>query len=183
MTGRNTPARRHRATGADAPTGVSTGEPRPGAGTAVTFASMGSPLYDRASHGPYIAEVSRRLQARDVQATLLDTPSPDGRRDAALLLCPVPEAFPAPVPEEALLSWDEENGWSLAFRDPGTGIAGVAFREGLRVLPAPDDVAAWAVVLLAHPGVTVSRDRPAFRDHAVHDPGFEHELARYAAGS
>lgn len=143
---------------------------------------MGTPEHSRASHLPYIGEVRRRLEARDIHSTLVDVPGHGGRRTAALLLHPVQDAFPTPVPQEALLSWDEENGWSLAFHDPGTGTTGVPFREGLRVLPGPDDVAVWAVVLLARPEMTASRDRPPFRDHTVPDPEFEHQLARYAPG-
>jgi hypothetical protein len=41
--------------------------------------------------------------------------------------------------------WDEDNGWSLTVGDERLG---AAVHKGLDVLPDPEDVAAWAVVLL-----------------------------------
>ena len=52
--------------------------------------------------------------------------------------------------------------------------------KGLGVLPDPEDVAAWVVILLTHPELTPSREDHPFRDHAVEDPAFEAALARYA---
>jgi hypothetical protein len=88
-----------------------------------------------------------------------------------------------PVPEEAFLGWDEENGWSLGLRrDPVTPAVLSPVYKGLGVLPDPDDVASWVVILLTHPGLTPSREDHPFRDHVVEDPEFEAQLARYESG-
>ena len=48
--------------------------------------------------------------------------------------------------------------------------------KGLSVVPDPEDVAAWAVVLLTHPELTPRRENHPFRDHMVVDPAFEAQL-------
>ena len=105
--------------------------------------------------------------------------SPDGRREATLTLRPDSAAFAERLPEEVSASWDEDDGWSMLVRRDSL-VSQV--HKGLGVLPDPGDVAAWAVVLLAHPELTPSYEDHPFRDHAVADSGFEQELARYARG-
>ncbi len=86
------------------------------------------------------------------------------------------------VPGYATVSWDEENGWALAARrDPEAVAAGDPVYKGIGVVPDPEDVAAWAVVLLAHPELTPSREDHPFRDRSINDPAFEESLAGYAA--
>jgi len=141
---------------------------------------MGQPERVRADHAAYIGAVHRCLQGRDVSVTTTSTGS-RGLRNAELHLQPDVDAFADPVPEEAFLAWDEENGWSLGLRrDPKTLALVSPVFKGLSVLPEPDDVALWVVVLLTHPELTPSREDHPFRDHAVEDPGFEAQLARYA---
>lgn len=138
--------------------------------------------HTRLGHTRYIHEVLHRLELRDVAVRLINMGSPGGRREARLLLRPDQDAFAEQVPDEAALGWDEENGWSLVISaDPDVPLAPAPFYKGLSVLPDPEDVAAWVVVLLAHPELTPSREDHPFRDHAASDPAFEDELAKYAA--
>ncbi|MGH3217938.1 MAG: DUF6292 family protein [Streptosporangiaceae bacterium] len=131
----------------------------------------------RADHSAYIAAVCRGIEARDMRvADLQVTTSADSRREASVVLCPDADAFAERVPGEATASWDEDNGWSLlaSADSPATQV-----HKGLGVLPGPEDVAAWAVVLLTHPELTPSREDCPFRDHSVPDPEFEAHLASY----
>jgi Family of unknown function (DUF6292) len=138
---------------------------------------MYAPEHSRADHAPYISAVRNRLEARDLSvADMAVTISEDGRREATLLLRPVEEAFAERVPEEASASWDEENGWSMVVRQESLTSQ---VHKGLEVAPEPEDVAAWAVALLAHPELTPSRDDHPFRDHRVADPIFEVLLTTY----
>ena len=57
------------------------------------------------------------------------------------------------------------------------------FWEGTEVLPAPDAVAAWVVVMLTYPALAAAHEQVQFRDHGVIDPDFEARLAKYAPGS
>ena len=145
-----------------------------------TFGAVSAQEHRRSDHVPYIAAVRRGLEERDIHVT--DTQvstSSDGRREATLTLRPDSAAFAERVPEEASASWDEDDGWSmLVLRDSLVS----QVHKGLGVLPGPEDVAAWAVVLLTHPGLTPSYEDHACRDHAVADSRFEQELARYARG-
>lgn len=77
--------------------------------------------------------------------------------------------FAGQIPGRATASWDEENGWSLLLA--GDAVA-ARVHKGLSVVPDPEDVAAWAVVLLTHPELTPSRENHPFRDHTVADPAF-----------
>jgi hypothetical protein len=52
-------------------------------------------------------------------------------------------------------------------------------RKGLSVVPDPEDVAAWAVTLLAYPELTPSREDCPVRDHSIADPDFWARLAAY----
>jgi hypothetical protein len=152
-------------------------------GMLVRFASVGEPKRIHAGHAAYINAVHRCLRERDVSVSATLPVSSHGPRHAALHLRPDSDAFAGPVSQEAFLAWDEENGWSLGLRrDPATlAILNPVFK-GLSVLPDPDDVASWVVVLLTHPELTPSREDHPFRDHAVEDPEFEAQLARYAPG-
>lgn len=134
----------------------------------------------RLDHVPYLEAVGRALEARGVLVlAIVSGTGSDGRREATVTMRPGRTAFPSFPFFEPVASWNEEDGWSLvANREPAESPA----YKGLEVVPAPDDVAAWVVVLLAHPEVTPSREEHPFRDHSVPDPGFEAELARYAAG-
>jgi hypothetical protein len=144
---------------------------------------MNAPASGQAEHRPYVGAMQRRLEARDVAVDGARVTAAGGWREAALVLRPDQEAFPLEVPPEAVLSWDEENGWSLAAcRDSATGPA-TSVHKGLSVLPDPDDVAAWVVVLLTHPELTPDREHQPFRDHRVPDPAFDAQLARYAPGA
>jgi hypothetical protein len=81
------------------------------------------------------------------------------------------------------MRWDEENGWSLGLRrDLATGAVLNPVYKGLGVLPDPEDVASWVVVLLTHPELTPSREDHPFRDSGDADYEFEAQLARYAPG-
>jgi len=141
---------------------------------------MSAREHRRADHAPYIAAVRRGIEARGIAVPdVTAATSGDGRREAALTLRPDEAAFAERLPGEAAASWDEDNGWSLPARHgPLTG----RVHKGLDVVPDPEDVAAWAEVLLAHPELTPSRQDHPFRDHRVADPGFEARLARYAPG-
>ena len=105
-----------------------------------------------------------------------------GGREATLLVHADQADFAEPVTADASLGWDEENGWSLTTRpDPG-GLGGmVPVFKGLTVLPDPEDVAAWVVVLLTHPELTPSREDHPFRRHTAKDPEFERQLSTYTA--
>jgi hypothetical protein len=146
-----------------------------------TFASV--PARSSTGHSAYINVVHRCLQEHDIRVSQIMAVSSRGPRNAQLRLRPAPDALADPVPEEAFLHWDEENGWSLGLRrDPETLAIVNPIFKGLSVLPDPEDVASWVVVLLAHPEVTPSREDHPFRDHAVEDPEFEAQLAQYAPG-
>ncbi len=155
----------------------------PATGAAVTFAGMGERDQVRAGHAAYIGVVLRCLRERGVSVAATSTGCSHGLRNAELHLQPDAAAFATPVPEQAFLAWDEENGWSLGIRrDPATLAVLNRVYKGLSVLPDPEDVALWVVVLLAHTELTPSREDHPFRDHAVEDHEFEAQLARYAPG-
>src|SRR5260370_34497354 len=140
---------------------------------------MGVQERRRADHAPYIAAVSRGIEARDIRvADVMVTTSGDGQRAATLLLRPDEGAFAERLPREASASWDEDNGWSLLVRreSPASPVY-----KGLGVVPDPEDLAVWAVALLAHPELTPSREDHPLRDHFVADPYFEALLGTYAA--
>jgi hypothetical protein len=142
---------------------------------------MGAQEPRQAGHAAYIAAVGRSIESRGIRVTDVMTGlAADGRREAALQLFLDETAFPADVPGAASASWDEEDGWSV---DAGGGPAAGRIHKGLGVVPGPEDVAAWVVVLLAHPELTPSREDHPFRDHRVPDPVFEAQLASYAPGT
>jgi Family of unknown function (DUF6292) len=139
---------------------------------------MGAQEHRRADHASCIAAVSHSLEACDIQvAHVTVSISPDGRREAALLLRPDEAAFAERVPGQARVVWDEDNGWSLLVRHESVASD---VRKGLGVVPDPADVAAWAVALLAHPELTPSREDCPVRDHSIADPDPEARLAAYA---
>lgn len=147
----------------------------------VTVTTMGTQEHHRADHVPYIAAVRRGLETRDIHvANVTATTAGDGRREATLVLRPGDTAFDGRVPQEASAIWDEGNGWSLLVRH---GPLADHVHKGLGVVPDPEDVAAWAVVLLAHPELAQSHDDHPFRDHSAEDPEFEAQLAQYAPGA
>jgi hypothetical protein len=143
---------------------------------------MGEPGPVRAGHGAYIAAVRCGLEERDVDvasARIGDL----GVRTAELHICPASGEFAVPAPAEAFMHWDEENGWSLGLRrDLASGAVLNPVYKGLGVLPDPEDVASWVVVLLTHPELTPSREDHPFRDSADADHEFEAQLAQYAPG-
>lgn len=146
-----------------------------------TVVPMSVQQEDRADHTAYITAVSASIEARDIRVTdLLATTAEDGRREASLMLRPDIGAFAEQIPGRATASWDEENGWSLLMA--GDAVA-ARVHKGLSVLPDPEDVAAWAVVLVTHTELTPSRENHPLRDHTVADPAFEAQLARYAPGT
>jgi hypothetical protein len=138
---------------------------------------MGAQEDHRADHTGYVAAVCRSIEARDIRVRDVQVrTSGDGRREASLALRPDEDAFTERVPGEATASWDEDNGWSLHLAE---GSPAAQVHKGLSVLPDPEDVAAWAVVLLTHPELTPDRADHPFRDHCVADPGFEAGLSSY----
>ena len=142
------------------------------------FCAMGAQEHRRADHAPYIAAVRHSIETRDIRVTdVRTTTSGDGRREATLILRPDDAAFAERVRGEASASWDEDNGWSLLVDHESLASR---VHKGLGVAPDPEDVAAWAVVLLAHPELTPSYEDHPFRDHSAEDPGFEARLAQYA---
>jgi len=142
---------------------------------------MGAREHHRADHAPYIAAVRRGIEMRDIRVTPVTiTTSGDGRREATLVLRPDASAFAERLPGEAAASWDEDNGWSMLVR---LGRLTNQVHKGLGVMPDPEDVAVWAVTLLAHPELTPSYEDHPFRDHRAEDPGFEAQLAWYAPGA
>jgi hypothetical protein len=150
---------------------------------ATTVADMNPDGIGRADHGPYIAAVRRQLEARGIRSSDIRVSRRDGRRATALLvaLADADNVIGAGATSDASLYWDEEDGWSLRAR-PDAGDPGSAdpVHKGLSVVPEPADVAAWVVVLLAHPELTPSREDHPFRDHLARDQGFEELLARYS---
>jgi len=145
---------------------------------------MRAPGHGRAGHAPYIAAVRRHFEERDARVVEASITGHGSRREAKMLLCPDEDGFGEQVPVEAFVTWDEENGWSLAAHQDSTRItAGVPWHMGLGVLPEPAEVAAWVAVLLAHPEATPSREDHPFRNHLIDDPEFEAQLARYAPGA
>jgi len=147
----------------------------------VTVTTMGTQEHHQADHFPYVAAVRRGIETRGIHvANVTATTAGDGRREATLVLYPDDTAFAERVPPEASAIWDEDNGWSLLMRQ---GPLANHVHKGLGVVPDPGDVAAWAVVMLAQPEATPSRDDHPFRDHSAVDPEFEAQLARYAPGA
>jgi hypothetical protein len=138
------------------------------------------PEHQRADHRPYIAAVRRGIESRDIRVTSVSLTSAGGRREATLVLRPDELAYAWRVPGEATACWDEADGWSMLVCD---GQLANRVRKGLGVLPDPEDVAVWAVAVLAHPELTPSYEDHPFRDHRLPDPGFEAQLARYAPGA
>ena len=148
----------------------------------ITFVDVGDPGQVRAGHGAYITAVRHSLEERDVQVTSARI-GDLGVRTAELHIRPVSGTFATPVPAEAVMHWDEENGWSLGLRrQPAMSSLLNPVYKGLGVLPDPEDVASWTVVLLTHPEMTPSREDHPFRDSATADREFEAQLARYAPG-
>jgi Family of unknown function (DUF6292) len=146
---------------------------------AATFSVMAL-QHRQADHAPYIEAVRRDLEVHDIRVTGVHVAvTGDGRREAVLTFRPDEAAFAGQVPEEASARWDEDSGWSVLVRH---GPLENRVHKGLGVVPDPGDVAAWAVVLLAHPELTPSYEDHPFRDHCVPDPEFEAQLARYAPG-
>lgn len=157
------------------------GRGRKAPGVTVTVTTMGTQEHHQADHVPYIAAVRRGIETRGIHvANVTATTAGDGRREATLVLRPHDTAFAERVPPEASAIWDEDNGWSLLVRH---GPLANHVHKGLGVVPDPEDVAAWAVVMLAHPELTPSRDDHPFRDHSAVDSEFEAQLARYAPGA
>lgn len=103
----------------------------------------------------------------------------EGRREATLLLEPDDDdAFPVAAPGPVRVRWNEEDGWSVLAQ--GESEAGCVYK-GLGVVPDPEDVAAWVVVAVTRPDLTLSREDYPFRDHSVPDGSFEARLAGYAS--
>lgn len=147
---------------------------------AATVTGVTEPEHHRADHGLYIAAVRRGIELRDIRVTSVNVTSVGGRREAALVLRPDESAFACQIPGEATACWDEADGWSMLVREDQ--LANMV-HKGLGVVPEPEDVAVWAVAVLAHPELTPSYEDHPFRDHRVPDPDFEAQLARYAPGA
>jgi len=63
-------------------------EPRQRVRAAARFALMGSLEHRRVDHSPYVEEVCRCLESRDLDVTVVSTTSGGGRREATLLVHP-----------------------------------------------------------------------------------------------
>ena len=92
------------------------------------MAVVGSSGGDRSRHAPYISAVRRCLEAREVRVITVSLSGHGGRRSALILLGPDdPTAATETGSGDATVTWDEENGWSLAARcDPETIVTGDA---------------------------------------------------------
>jgi hypothetical protein len=136
----------------------------------------------RADHGHYVAAVRRQLEACGISASDIRVCRQDGRRATALLVALTDaDGVSGASTSDASLYWDEGDGWSLRTRpDAGDLSSAAPVYKGLSVVPEPADVAAWVLVLLAHPELTPSREDHPFRDHLMQDRGFEELLARYS---
>jgi hypothetical protein len=134
-------------------------------------------------HSAYIAAVRHHLETQDIATVdVRISVSPEGRREAVMRLVPDDSAPVGQVPLDVSVRWDEEYGWSLLARyDSAPPVPGSPVHKGLAVLPDPDDVATWVVVLLARPDVTPSREDGPYRDRSSADPAFEAQLAHYIA--
>jgi Family of unknown function (DUF6292) len=149
----------------------------------VRFAEVGDQQQILAAHAGYIDAIRRRLEEQEITVTLARTGSRHGVRTAELHIHPAADIAATAVPDEAFLAWDEERGWSFGLsRDPARLAPLSPVHKGLGVLPDPEDVASWVMVLLTHPELTPSREDHPFRDHAVEDPEFEAQLVRYTPG-
>jgi hypothetical protein len=142
---------------------------------------VGREQRDRADHAAYISAVIGALQSREVRTTeAAVTTSETGCREAMLLLRADEDAFAAESPEELAARWDEDHGWRL---NTGSATTSGSSWEGTEVLPAPDAVAAWVVVVLTYPALAAAQEQVQFREHGVIDPDFEARLAKYTSGS
>lgn len=150
--------------------------------TTGTVSGMHADGQPRADHGPYIAAVRRALEALDIEvASITVTTSAAGRREATLELRPDQDAFAESMPAHASAHWDEDSGWRLLV--PREALASHEVSEGTSALPGPDAVAAWAVVTLAHPELSVSAEREHVPQPASTDPEFEERLVCYEPGT
>jgi hypothetical protein len=136
-------------------------------------------------HRPYIELVRLALNLKDIHLGAAVTGC--GRlRSAAMTVLPPDEDFDDPwhftfaSAQRLELRWDEEGGWSLlaAYADGQDGPT--IWRYGFGVLLPPDEVAAWADLLLAAPNAAISREDGPFRSHQQPDHAFEATLAAYA---
>jgi Family of unknown function (DUF6292) len=144
----------------------------------VTLAAVGGWNQFVSDHEPYIAAVCAALARRDIQVSEMALINAERCREAALTLTPDPSAFDCSLPDQPAVFWDEISGWSLIVHRADIE---TEYWEGTKVLPDPDAVAAWAVVVLTHPALELARDRVCFRDKDAADPAFGAELARYPA--
>src|SRR6266436_9196316 len=88
------------------------------------FAVMGATGGDQAGHAAYIEAVRRCLEAREVQVITVSVSGHSGRRTALMLLGPDdPAAGTETGSGNATVTWDEENGWSLAARRDAEAVA------------------------------------------------------------
>lgn len=146
----------------------------------VTVDSVNAPQQSGTGHGPYIQAVESAIEGFDIGVSAVEV-SGQGEelRWARLTLRPDQDEFAGAVAAEATAAWDEESGWSLVL--PG-GATGQGILMGPDQLPDPADVAAWVVVTLTHPELSLSFEY----DSPVPSMGqdeFRARLARYAAGS
>jgi hypothetical protein len=142
--------------------------------------SVSEPSQSEAGHGPYIRAVGRGIEARDIAVSgVVVRGLGEEVRWARLTLRPDRDEFAGAVVAEATAEWDEESGWSLVL--PG-GSAGQGILKGLDQLPDPAEVAAWVVVTLTHPELSLSHEYDSSAP-ALGEEEFRARLARYAAGS
>lgn len=150
--------------------------------TTGTVSGMCADGQPRADHGPYIAAVRRALEALDIEVVSITvTTSAAGRREATLELRPDQDAIAEPMPAHASARWDEDSGWQLLV--PRETLASHDVSEGTSILLSPGAVAAWAVVTLAHPELSLSAEREPVPHNLGTDPEFEERLARYQPGT
>jgi hypothetical protein len=118
-----------------------------------------------------VRTVAHRLADRGVRAELLHAEYGE-RRTAELTLRPAAPRGGWHAGGAVTLRWDDRRGWSWRPGDSERGSAAVHL--GIRPAPAPDAVADWLLVAVAHPEATISRPGGPF-DPADADP----ELRRH----
>ncbi|MFF5045658.1 DUF6292 family protein [[Kitasatospora] papulosa] len=117
------------------------------------------------SHRAYVHAVAAALNAAGVPITdvdFLDDVFDDGDPLRGALTVIDAARTAAAYPDRMVWAeWDERDGWDLAVYDPKTKLIVCTHTLCTEVLPAPADVAATTVaVLAAHPSASTKLERP-----------------------
>ncbi len=135
----------------------------------------------RSDHQPYVQVVVEEIEEIGLAVLGHAVPGrPPAVRTAVVTLA-VPDSGPyADEDEDIELAWDEAFGWVL--RLPAE--AGVSnWFMGEDLVPSPGRVARWVDMVLAHPGMTPSREDGPQRLPESDDEAFETRLSAYAASA